>query len=40
MATSDMELTIGNIPDYNNKFVIVTAAQDLAKICKCNACST
>ena len=29
MAPSDMELTIGDIPDYNNKIVIDTAAQDL-----------
>ena len=29
MAPSDMELTIGDIPDYNNKIVIATAVQDL-----------
>ena len=29
MAQSDMELTIGNIPDYNNKIVIATAAHYL-----------
>ena len=29
MATSDMELTIGDIPDNNNKIVIPTASQDL-----------
>ena len=40
MAPSDMELTIGDIPDYNNKIVIATAAHDLGKICQCMACST
>ena len=29
MAPRDKELTIGDIPDYNNKIVIVTDAQDL-----------
>ena len=27
MAPSDVELTIGDIPDYNTKIVITTAAQ-------------
>ena len=31
MASSDMELTIDDIPDYSNKIVIATAAQDLGQ---------
>ena len=29
MAPSHMEITIGDMPDYNNKIAIATAAQDL-----------
>ena len=29
MAPSNTELTVGDIPDYINKLVLATAAQDL-----------
>ena len=29
MAPSNTELTVGDIPDYTNKLVLATAAQDL-----------